>query len=406
MSAGETTNIEEQDVCEFLVRTAELLHRYGTPSYRLEAVVKKVARSLGVSSVILYTPTALVISLETDSGENTWLRRIESGEIDISKVLEFDRILEDLQSGQLTLDQASLRLEEAANAKSRFNRLTTLIASAVACAGISVVFGGNQFDAGVAGVFGFMIAWSATWLESPLQEQGFLEPLLGFTAAVFAVIVSQWLPINDRLVTLSALILPIPGLTLTIAFTEIATGHLSSGSARFAGAAVKLLTLVVGVAIAWRITAGLVQPLPPVESLPMWCLWVALAITPLAFGVVLRVPLAQWFAVVVVVVGGFVVARYCGDFSGTELGAFAGAFTVGCGSNIYARVFNRPAMVPQTPGLLILVPGSLGYKSLTAMLESDTLKGVELAFAMTMIAVSLVTGLLLANQVVSPKRIL
>ena len=61
-------------------------------------------------------------------------------------------------------------------------------------------------------------------------------------------------------------------------------------------------------------------------------------------------------------------------------------------------------MAPQTPGLLILVPGSIGYKSLAAMVESDTIKGVELAFSMMVIGAALAAGLLLANQIISPKR--
>jgi uncharacterized membrane protein YjjB (DUF3815 family) len=63
-------------------------------------------------------------------------------------------------------------------------------------------------------------------------------------------------------------------------------------------------------------------------------------------------------------------------------------------------------MIPQTPGLLILVPGAIGYTSLTAMIENNTIRGVELAFSMSVIGVALVGGLLLANQVISPKRIL
>ncbi len=92
--------------------------------------------------------------------------------------------------------------------------------------------------------------------------------------------------------------------------------------------------------------------------------------------------------------------------AGPEVGAFVGALVVGCGSNIYARFLNRPAMVPQTPGRMILVPGSIGYKSLTAMVESNTIQGVELAFSMSIVGVALVGGLLLANQIISPKRIL
>ena len=63
-------------------------------------------------------------------------------------------------------------------------------------------------------------------------------------------------------------------------------------------------------------------------------------------------------------------------------------------------------MVSQTPGLLILVPGSIGYRSLTALLNSETIRGVELGFSMVIVGVALVGGLLMANLLVSPKRIL
>ena len=405
MSSSHPAENPKHEAEAFLLRTAELLHRYGTPSYRLEGVMSKVAESLNVPSVFLYTPTALVVSLGSGADERTFLRRVDSGDIDISKVLAFDAVLENLEAGKISLSQAAECLETEANAAAPFGLPVSLLAAAIACGGISVIFGGNVIDTIVAGVFGCFITW-ATVLFPRVEQRGWREPVLGFSAAIFAVGIAHWLPVNDRLITLAALILPIPGLPLTIAFTELATGHLSSGSARLAGAAVTLFTLVLGVAVAWRLSADFVQPIPPMAALPDWCLWIAVAVTPLAFAVVFRVPLTEWWAVVSVVVSGFVASRIAGEVAGIEVGAFTGALVVGCISNIYARLLDRPAMVLQTPGLLILVPGSIGYKSLTAMLESDTVRGVELAVSMMFVGVALAGGLLLANQVISPKRIL
>ena len=139
------------------------------------------------------------------------------------------------------------------------------------------------------------------------------------------------------------------------------------------------------------------------RELGLW-LWVAVAIAPIAFAVVFKVPVSQWPVIMTVVLSGFCVSQILQSSAGPEFAAFGGALAVGCGSNIYARVKNRPAMVPSTPGLLILVPGSIGYNSLTAMVQSDTLKGVELAFQMSMTAAALAVGLLLANVVISPRR--
>ena len=77
----------------FLIEAAIMLHRYGTPSHRLERVMRQVADSLGVGSEFLYTPTALVISLQDESGALTEVRRVDSGPVDVDKLIQFDDLL-------------------------------------------------------------------------------------------------------------------------------------------------------------------------------------------------------------------------------------------------------------------------------------------------------------------------
>jgi uncharacterized membrane protein YjjB (DUF3815 family) len=239
-------------------------------------------------------------------------------------------------------------------------------------------------------------------------QRGFLEPLIGFLAAVGALAIARWVtPMNDRLVTLAALIVFLPGLQLTVGLTELAVGHLSAGAARLAGAGTTLLTLIIGAAIGWRIAEPWQtlpdQPLPPPpESLR----WFAVVVAPIAFAIVFRARWPLWPVIIAVTVSGYATSRLFGDAWGPEVGAFTGALVVGCGSNLYARLRDRPALVPLTPGMIVLVPGSLGYRSLAAMLEHDTIAGVELAFSMLIVAMALVGGVLMSSTVISPKRIL
>ena len=53
------------------------------------------------------------------------------------------------------------------------------------------------------------------------------------------------------------------------------------------------------------------------------------------------------------------------------IGAFNGALVVGVASNALARWSRRPATVISVPGILVLVPGSLAFRGITALLESD-----------------------------------
>ncbi len=126
---------------------------------------------------------------------------------------------------------------------------------------------------------------------------------------------------------------------------------------------------------------------------------------PASFAILFKVPIKLWPIIFGVSLSGFWAAKWGGNY-GVEVGSFLGALVVGCCSNFYARVTDKPAMVPVAPGMLILVPGSLGYRSLTALLNRQTVEGVEFAFGMMLVAMALVGGLLAASAIVPPKRIL
>jgi uncharacterized membrane protein YjjB (DUF3815 family) len=62
--------------------------------------------------------------------------------------------------------------------------------------------------------------------------------------------------------------------------------------------------------------------------------------------------------------------------------------------------------VPLTPAVLLLVPGSVGFRGISSLLRQDTLSGIETTFSMFVVAVSIVAGLLMANAALSPRRAL
>ena len=101
---------------------------------------------------------------------------------------------------------------------------------------------------------------------------------------------------------------------------------------------------------------------------------------------------------------GFAGARLGASFLSPELGVLVGALVVGLASNLYARTRNRLALVVQVPGIMLLVPGSIGFHSMNSFLTNDVLTGVESAFRMAQVAGALVGGLLFANALLRPRR--
>ncbi|MGB7327229.1 MAG: threonine/serine exporter family protein [Rubripirellula sp.] len=406
---SETNAAETQLVHDFLIKVGLLLHRFGTPSHRLERVMTQVSKSLGVSGVFLYTPTALVISIADAQGEKTYLRRVDSGSINVDKLIRFDEVLEQLEDRRLSVAQASKLLDKVEQAAPPYSEAMTVLACAISCGAVAIFFRGSFIEVAVAMVLGLVVALLEVLHARLKLETGFLEPLAGIVASVGALAIAHFVvPIDDRLVTLAALIVMIPGLRLTVALTELAVGHLSAGVARLAGASVSLLTITIGVALGWQV-ANSWRNLPldtTVWAMPAYWQWIAISIAPITFSIVFRARWPQWPVIFAVTVVGFVVSMLAGAQAGREVGAFCGALSVGIGSNLYARIRDRPALVPLTPGIIVLVPGSLGYRSLTAFIDHDSTAAVEFGFSMVMVAVALVGGILTSNAVLPPKRIL
>ena len=91
---------------------------------------------------------------------------------------------------------------------------------------------------------------------------------------------------------------------------------------------------------------------------------------------------------------------------GAELGAFLGAMLVAAASNLFARYKKRPAAITLLPGIVILGPGSIGFGSVAKLMEKDIVSGVQTAFTMILIAVALAMGVLMANVLVPPRKVL
>ena len=63
-----------------------------------------------------------------------------------------------------------------------------------------------------------------------------------------------------------------------------------------------------------------------------------------------------------------------------------------------------PTAVTQVPALILLVPGSVGFRGFGSMLDNDVTAGVDAGFRMLVVAGSLVAGMLAAGVILPPRR--
>jgi uncharacterized membrane protein YjjP (DUF1212 family) len=402
--------MESQDAAvSFLVKIGTALQRYGTPAHQLEEALELIARRLGLDGHFFATPTALFVSFHGQDRPITSLGRLEAGDVDLEKMTLLDDLADRVIAGEISPAEGAEQVDHIVAAPARYGPALTAVCFGVASATTARFAGGGWREVVVASSIGVAVGLYAVVAGRRVAVARVFEPAAGAFATVAAVAAAHLMPpVSVYVTTLAGLIVLIPGLTLTVAVTELATRNLVSGTARLVGAALIFLELGFGVVVGGQLAAALphvslaAEPIP----LPGWTEALALVVSPFVLAVIFKARPRDigWIALAATV--SFGGARVGTGLLGPQFGVCIGALLLGVSSNLYARWLDRPAGVQLVPGLMLIVPGSIGFGSVQSFLSNNVVTGVDAAFRAVMIAVALVMGLLLANAVVPPRRVL
>lgn len=401
---------------EFIIELARRLHAYGTTAQRLEGAISAVAKRLGVGCEIWSNPTGIILSFSDPTRgpltDTTRVIRLEPGDIDLRKLCQADAIADRVMTGELDLAAGKAALRALDRPPGRRAVAMTIFSFGLASAAVAALLRTGWGDIATAAVIGWLIgALSMAAATRPrLLEAS--DAVAALVATLLAAGVASWLlPLTLNLVVVASLIVLLPGLMLTNAVAELTHQHLVSGTARFAGAMATLLKLTFGTVAAMQVVRLLGwQPQEAAAAmLPAWLEWVALGIASYAFAVLFRAEKRDYPLVMAAAWLGYGVTRLAGIWLGAEAGSFpVGVFlagmTVTAVSNAYARWVNRPGALIRVPGIILLVPGSVGFRSLTFVMERDVMLGLDTAFTLVNALVALVAGILFGNLLMPSRR--
>ncbi|HEU0031018.1 MAG TPA: threonine/serine exporter family protein [Kofleriaceae bacterium] len=395
----------DADSIAFVLALGRALHRYGTPAHRLEEALGVICRRLDLEAEVFSTPTALIMSFGEPTALRTRMLRVEGGELDMDKLEQVDDLADDVAAQKLTPAEGVVRIEQILAAPRQFGRALSTLMHGATAGSIAVFFGGGVADIAIAIAIGIMLGLLAQVAQRSTDQARVFELVGAAFVALAANLASAVWPIRPGIVTIAALIVLLPGLSLTVAMIELATRHLIAGTARLMSAVIVLLELVVGVALGERIAKALVtvQYAAPVD-LPAWADWIALVASALGMSVIVQAQRRAFSWILAACVIGYVGSRAGTVWLGGQLGVLLGALATGVLGNAFARLLERPAQVVLVPAVLLLVPGSMGFQGMASLMGRDTVTGVETVFEMFIVAIAIVAGLLISNAVVSPRR--
>ncbi len=399
---------------EFVVELARRLHEYGTAAPRLEAAIILVAQRLGLSCDPLSTPTSIIMSFsQLDEGvsgvaELTQVLRLPPGEVNLKSLCMVDEIADQVITGKLDLAEGRRRLREVGSRKpSTIAKVVTLAAYTVASACVAAILLTGWAGVVTAAAIGLSTGITALAASKRPNIAAAFEAISALLATIIATLVAVYLvPIQVRSVVVASLIILLPGMSLTAAVRELSSQDLVSGTARMAGAMAVLLKLAFGTVAATQVCAlfGLVPPPVPLLAIPAWTEWVAVPLAAITFAITFRSPLRYFPIVIGAVIAGYICTRVGGVYVSAAFGVFAGGLLLGAASNVFARAFNRPGALIREPGIILLVPGSVGFRTLSFVFERDVMLGIDTGITLVTLLVALVAGLLFGDLLVPPRQ--
>jgi uncharacterized membrane protein YjjP (DUF1212 family) len=388
---------------------ARALHGAGEPTNRLEELLAAVAERIGLRAQFFITPTSIFAAFGPEDRQRTHLIRAAPAATNLGKLARLDRVVEKVLAGELDVERGIEALNDAVSPQPARPALASVVGYAIASACSARVLGGGMREILTAGGIGATIGIVSALAAHRTTLQRLFEPIAAFLAAILLALAARATGgMSATITTLASLIVLMPGMTLTNAITELTTQHLAAGTSRLMSALMVFLAMGFGVALGSqlvRVTLGSVPTAEP-APLPTWTIWLAVVLVSVSFGILLQAIRSDFGWILLACLVGFAASRYSANLLGPELGMFVGAFAVGILASAVSRWSDHPAAIIEVPGTLILVPGSIGFRSITAMLENQVVSGLETAFRVLLIAMSLVAGLLVANLVMPrPRRL-
>lgn len=385
----------------FLRDLGRALHLSGAPAHELERRLNETGRQLGVRVEGFAVLTFLALTLvDADGKRRVEMLRLPPYDYNMARLIELEALCREID-GSERLDAYEQRLAAAMATPAPWSGVAFVALGFLLSASVALLLRGGWMEMLCGGLIGMGFVAGVLGCAR-IPRLGPAVPVILCTLAAMLAQALAWIfPQQSPFVSaVAGVVFLLPGFMLTVAMSELATQNYLAGSGRLIGAFLQLFLMGAGLAIGTKIGQTLypVETLGVVTSMPAWVIWLAVAVLGVSLLGVLQAP---WSAVLVSAGGcllAWAVYSVVGASMGNVVGAFCAAFAVAAAGHLYQFVSSRPSVLVQIPGLITLVPGSMGFRGLHALMAQDSAAGIALITEMLLTGAVLAVGLLLADN--------
>lgn len=379
----------------------EAMLRSQVATSEVESSVRRLNRAFGFDRVeVSVTMNEITLSLMDPrlAAPMTTVKVIDVGEIRLDLLVEFESLIDRVESGQIDLDTTLAESQRIAQARPLrpwwANSLFYLVTVAA-----WVVFVGGGLAGALAGVAGAIVMQAVV---VPLSRARLPEVFGTAASAALAVaapatVAYLEVPIAMTPAIVGGLFPLLPGGQLVASVTDGLSGTPLSAMAKGLQAALTAVALSLGALGALRVVDALeIVPTPDTTLTTPTVIGAsaAIAVTSLALSRHMPFRLAPGTAVIAIA-AWVVIWLIPPGMEGFPTGSFLAAVVVGAAGQVIARIARTSASLYTTTSVYVLVPGFATYLAMAAFAQGDTDTGIELLVRALAISAAIAAGVAL-----------
>lgn len=411
MSQMDERTVKYSVARRFIIKLGIVAHGYGPSAVRLESYLRQVTEALGYYGNFRSTRAEITYAFWKDDqmDQVMHMASVEKGGFNMAKLARVGELVETVVAGGISLDDAYTILDEIDNLPDPWGPLAKGLSFLFIGVGFSGLMSGNLIDILVSAVLALVVYINVHFAD---KYGGRALELLPFTSAyiigVIAALVKILMPeLNVPVVVIAAIIIIIPGFTVSAGIVEIVSNHVVSGSANLISGVIYLLKQFFG---AWfgLATIGLLLPTEAtmVTTIPSLGPWLFLPLLFIGLGIAYQSLMRDFPWVIICCLVSYIGVQFGNAFEIQYLGTLMGAIVANIYANLWARKFNRPTSIVLVPAITVMVSGSVGFQGLLIAATGESERGLDQFLQLFIVALVISAGLLIANTIVRPKATL
>ncbi|RCH95467.1 hypothetical protein CU098_000473, partial [Rhizopus stolonifer] len=373
-----------------VILLGRLLLKCGCPCHRVDDMLQLTAQMLSLDASFSFLPDSVLV---------TFTEQNQSESIMVKSPQGYD-------NGQVDLDHCLVQLHDVATAPPTCGVYATLIFFTLSSFSASaMMFGGTWIDASISGGLGFLVAvLYLLSIQFPVYARVF-----EISASVLVALITRALHEYCCFVSvaMSALLILLPGYTMTIGVIELSARHVTTGIVRLVYAVFYAFQLAYGLQVGSNAYHAMNPNVPeqsvcPSSTLSPWFYFLLLPILSISLSLSYGSCRKQWISQLISCSIAFSVSYFLTQvLEGPIVGAVA-AFAIGIYANIALKLTGEPPLASLCVGVTLLVPGSIGVRGAYAALHANGFEKDNFPMQMLTIALGLAAGLFGSAMIIYP----